>query len=124
MTMLSIIYCTAVFAQDSAKQDPIDKELKACLDSDTNYTTYGMIECEIRARDAWDSALNKYYKLLMQTLSGDERNKLKASQKNWLVFRDAENKFSSTMYGNMGGTMWGVAKVQVDANLINKELLN
>jgi uncharacterized protein YecT (DUF1311 family) len=118
-----IICSSTVFAQSDTIENVIDKELKQCLDSSQNGTTYGMIECSIRARDAWDKELNKYYNLLMQTLSKDEKDKLKESQRLWLVFRDSENTFSSTMYKNMTGTMWDIAKVLSDLNIIKHRAL-
>ena len=110
-------------SQDTSAVNSIDKKLKECLDSGNNYTTTGMIECEVRAKNAWDVELNKYYKLLTQTLSAGEKEKLKTAQKNWLVFRDAEEAFSSAMYGNMQGTMWSVTKISVDENLVKQRAL-
>jgi uncharacterized protein YecT (DUF1311 family) len=121
--ILMSVYCSVAFGQEDSAINEIDKQLQQCLDSSQNYTTYGMIECEVRARDAWDKDLNKYYNLLMQTLSKDEQEKLKSSQRNWLAFSNSESKFSSTMYNNMQGTMWSIAKVQADLNIIKHRAL-
>jgi uncharacterized protein YecT (DUF1311 family) len=121
--LLITSFCSVALGQNKTDSNIIDKQLDACLDSSQNYTTYGMMQCEVRARDAWDKKLNKYYKLLMQTLSEDEKQKLKASQKNWLAFRDSENIFSSTIYNNMEGTMWGIAKIQSELELIKHRTL-
>ena len=122
-TIIFLLCNSLVFCQADTSYLSIDKQLNACLDSDKNSTTYGMIECEIRARDAWDAALNKYYKLLMLISSEDEKNKLRTAQKNWLVFRNNELVFSSTMYNNMGGTIWSAPKVDVDVNLVKQRTL-
>ncbi len=66
-----------IYAQDKLQEPGIDNQLQQCLDSSKNSTTAGMIDCTIRARDAWDNELNRYYKLLMQILSDDEKAKLK-----------------------------------------------
>lgn len=131
MKLFSIIFLMLSFAlsslnlysQNNTAQFVIDTQLQQCLDSNQNQTTAGMIGCTIKARDAWDKELNKNYKLLMQALSADEKVKLKTAQKNWLIFRDSELAFTSTMYNNMDGTMWSVAKVQADADLIKQRAL-
>ena len=118
LTSINKIYC-----QVKAVKTDIDQRQQQCLDSTQNQTTAGMIGCTIRARDDWDKNLNKYYKLLMQALSGDEKVKLKTAQKNWLIFRNSELAFTSTLYNNMDGTMWSVIKVQNDADLIKQRAL-
>ena len=118
-----ISICSTAYTQDSTEQSAIDKQLQQCLDSDKNTTTYGMMQCTLRARNAWDAELNKYYKLLMQLLSNDEKATLKTAQKSWLNFRDAETNFSSAFYNNMGGTMWSVVKVQNDLDLLKQRTL-
>jgi len=117
------ICCSTVYGQDNAKQDPIDKALQACLDSSQNATTVGMEDCEVRARDAWDKELNKYYKLLMGVLSADEKEKLKTSQISWLTFRDNEKAFSVAMYNNMQGTMWIPASISAQVEIIKQRTL-
>lgn len=99
-----------LFAQkgDTEARHPIDIRLENCHSIDSNQTTYGMINCEIIARDEWDKELNKYYNLLMDILGAEERTKLKNSQLAWLSYRDKEKDFSGTMYYNMQGTMWHV----------------
>ena len=124
LLLIYLIVChSTVFAQTDTTENIIDVQLNQCLDSAQNSTTYGTTGCQVRARDAWDSALNKYYNLLIKTLSKDEKEKLKAAQKKWLAFRDSEAMFSSTIYSNMQGTMWGIAKVQSDAALIKHRAL-
>jgi len=123
LIVLSTSFCSTVLGQENSDTDIIDKNLNACLDSSQNYTTYGMTQCEVRAEDAWSKELNKYYKLLMQTLTEDEKQKLKISQKNWLVYRDSENTFSSTIYNHMEGTMWGTAKIMAGLELIKHRTL-
>jgi uncharacterized protein YecT (DUF1311 family) len=120
IAMVALLSCS-IYAQD--KKDTIDIQLQACLDSSQNQTTVGMIDCEGRAAAAWDKQLNKYYKLLMGVLTGDEKEKLKTSQLNWLKFRDSENDFSSTMYTDMQGTMWRVSNVGAEVDLIKRRAL-
>ena len=122
--MIVLIVCSSsVFSQTNTIENVIDKQLSACLDSSQNSSTIAMIDCTVHAKDAWDKELNKYYNLLMATLSSAEKNKLKAVQRKWLYFRDSETTFSTTLYKNMQGTMWGIAKVQSDLNIIKQRAL-
>jgi uncharacterized protein YecT (DUF1311 family) len=98
----------SVLGQTEMDKDTIDVQLAECLDSTENQTTYGMIQCSIRAGEAWDMELNKYYQLLMQTLSADEKGKLINSQKKWIIYRDSEIEFARTIYNNQQGTMWRI----------------
>ena len=94
-----------LWAQEELKH-PIDQQLEDCHSIDENQTTHGMIACEEAARAAWDVELNKNYKLLMAKLTAPEQEKLRASQRQWLLYRDKELDFSGQMFYNMDGTMW------------------
>ncbi len=113
-----MFFCGHVFGQSANDSNLIDVQLQQCLDSSQNETTYGMSQCMVKARDAWDKQLNKYYNLLMTLLSKDDKEKLRTSQRNWLVFRNSENTFSVSLYTNIKGTMWGIAKVQREIDLL------
>jgi uncharacterized protein YecT (DUF1311 family) len=126
LTFSLLMACSgSIFAQDASqtKPNPIDVLLQKRLDSSQNQTTAGMISCEAWAKDAWDKELNKYYKLLMGTLSADEKETLKKSQINWLTYRDSESKFSSQMYTDMEGTMWRSASVSAEVEIIKQRAL-
>ena len=73
---------------------------------DSNMTTAGMNNCTNIATDEWDKEMNKYYKLLIDSLNNNEKEKLKEAQRQWLTYRDKELIFSYEMYGNKDGTMW------------------
>ncbi|WP_435522916.1 lysozyme inhibitor LprI family protein [Chryseobacterium indoltheticum] len=66
-----------------------------------------MLECSIKAGKSWDKELNKYYNLLGAKLPKDAFEILKASQKEWIIYRDKEFKFISKLYYEVKeGTMW------------------
>lgn len=110
------------FCQNTAKADSniIDRDLKACLDSETNETTVGMVYCAAEAESRWDAEMNKYYKLLQKTLRPDEMAKLKASQIKWLEFRDAEFSTANKIYDDMQGTMWRIVSVDTDMEIVKQ----
>jgi uncharacterized protein YecT (DUF1311 family) len=123
-TIFSLIN-VQVFGQDneSKEKHTIDLQLEKCHAIDSNQTTYGMMNCEIIARNEWDIEMNNYYKLLMDTLLTDERTKLKASQIVWLAYRDKEMEFSRTMYYNMQGTMWRVVAAGRSCEIVRQRAL-
>ncbi|MFN0187506.1 MAG: lysozyme inhibitor LprI family protein, partial [Bacteroidia bacterium] len=108
---------------DSIEMHPIDIKREKCHSIDSNQTTAGMIGCEYIANEEWDIEMNKYYKLLMDTLKADEKLKLKAAQKVWLNYRDRENEFSSSMYYNMQGTMWHVVSAGRSCEIVKQRAI-
>lgn len=115
----------AVFGQlvPDPSRYPIDSAYVACLEVPDNQSTYGMIDCATKARDAWDKELNNYYKLLLPILSPDEKEKLRTAQRNWLAYRDSELTFYGTMYGNMQGTMWRVVAAERSVDIVRQRAL-
>jgi uncharacterized protein YecT (DUF1311 family) len=107
----------------SSEKHPIDIRLETCHAIDSNQTTYGMMNCEATARDEWDKEMNKYYKLLMDTLQKDEKAKLKSAQISWLCYRDNERDFSGTMYYNMQGTMWRITAAGRSCEIVRQRAL-
>ena len=120
---LMLISITTSFGQTETEENTIDIHLKECLDSTENQTTYGMIKCSIRAGDAWDKELNKYYKLLMKALTADEKEKLINSQKKWIVYRDSEIEFTRTIYDNLQGTMWRIVSADRQTEITRQRVL-
>jgi uncharacterized protein YecT (DUF1311 family) len=90
----------------------IDKELSACLESSESYSTAGMTECMIQAAKKWDTELNKVYQKLLGSLSKDAKEKLRASQRKWIEYRDSEIQFSNQFYHELGGSMWIPVKAE------------
>jgi len=124
--LINLIISTTAFSQESLPKvvaNPIDVSQKGCLDSTQNQTTLGMISCNVRAEQAWDKELNRYYKLLMGILSTDEKTKLKASQIKWLEFRDAEVVTANTIYTDMQGTMWKIVAVGTKMEMVKQRAL-
>lgn len=91
------------FAVDTFKiEELMRKEL------DIDYSTYGMVQASMKARDGYDSLLNKYYKLLINRLNEEDQETLRNAQRNWIKFRDSEIALIGTLsmeeYSG-GGTM-------------------
>ena len=119
--LLFSIYASA--QEKKGEKNPIDERMAKCLSIDSNMTTLGMNNCVYAARDEWDKELNKYYKLLMDSISADEKAKLKEAQRSWILYRDNETKFSYTLYGNMDGTMWTNVSAMRSLEIIKQRAL-
>ncbi len=125
IVLLSLVFCLILQAsgQQEIKEHPIDQQLKACLNTAQNQNTAGMIACTNRALEQWDKELNKNYNLLLTKLAADEKEKLKAAQRNWIAWRDKEMEFAKTMYLNLQGTMWRVVLAERQMELTKQRAL-
>ncbi len=118
LTFLVLLSFTAwCFGQETEEEHPIDIAWKHCHSLDSNWTTYGMTGCELAASEKWDNELNRYYKLLSKLMTEEQLELLKASQRQWIMFRDKELDFSSKMYYDMQGTMWGTVSASRQRSL-------
>jgi uncharacterized protein YecT (DUF1311 family) len=61
-------------------------------------------QCVEKGFEKTDAKLNAIYKVLMAKLEGKEKDELKAAQRAWLSYRDAECTF--TIRENEGGTIY------------------
>lgn len=119
-----IFLSVPIFGQNNqTAKHPIDIKREQCHEIDSNQTTYGMMHCEAIAREEWDKEMNKYYKLLMDTLTIEQKEKLKIAQRQWLDFRDRELDFSGTLYYNMQGTMWRVVAAGRSCDIVKERAL-
>ena len=103
-------------AQDEEAKDPIDAALTACLDAPDGQSTAGMIACADQAYASWDKELNTAYSSLIENIDADSAAKLKASQRQWVAFRDAEYQFQEgTWIADYGSAMTvSIALARVD----------
>ncbi len=84
--------------------NPIDEALEACRQG--GQTTLELGQCLTTAMQQWDKELNAAYAALMQTLEPEAREALKASERAWIGFRDAEVKFLRERFSTQDGTLW------------------
>ncbi len=112
-----------VAAPAIAEDDPIDVQLGTCLDSPEGMTTQGMVECIGTAYDAWDGALNEAYRSLMASLSPEEAELLRAAQREWIRFRDAESNFLGSLLTVDRGTMMRITVNDMMTGLVKDRVL-
>lgn len=101
----------------------VEAQLKACLDSTENQTTYGMCNCNFVALDRYDKLLNADYKVLLSKLNKAGKAKLIESQRQWVKFKQAEIAFLGERYGNMDGTMWRIVLADKETEFTRNRLL-
>ncbi len=87
-----------------AADHPIDEYQAECIAGDS--TTTGMTNCTLSASARWDKELNGVYAKLMSSLSPVEQAALRAAQRQWILYRDAEFKLIDEMYKSKDGTMY------------------
>jgi uncharacterized protein YecT (DUF1311 family) len=104
--VMALVLCgSLVGAQDeSRKKHPIDAQIDRMMDKDPS--TAGMVQAAAWGYEAWDKELNRVYQELMKVLPADAKTALKASQVQWLAFRDREFKALELIYAKFDGTMY------------------
>lgn len=96
-----------VLAQtDDPEQHPIEAELSRCMETPEGMSTHGMRACLGAASAAWDQELNRIWAELMRELPAPARESLRAAQRKWIAFRDAELTALMDAYGAMQGSMY------------------
>jgi uncharacterized protein YecT (DUF1311 family) len=94
------------FESAEAYQAHIDQYVKDCRDA---WITSSMgSRCGIGA-DLWDRELNVAYKILLRALNAYDVERLKRSQRSWIVYRDETLAFSKrvlALHYDDGQRMW------------------
>lgn len=87
----------------NSRMEKLEKEMQSKLDSGV---TSEMVNANNELYEAWDKELNKVYKLLMEKLPADRKEKLKKDQKAWVKIK--EEKANEAAKEADGGTLAGV----------------
>lgn len=95
------------FAAGAAQDKDITAgALDACLSSQKTVSTADQTACYTAALKTYDNRLNAAYRKLMRVLPAAAAQNLRASQRAWIVFRDAELQAQSTLFETRHGTMY------------------
>lgn len=85
---------------------PIEASLEQCMASPQGLSTQGTRACIDAAAKAWDRELNRVWGELRRELPAAAMDRLRAAQRQWIAFRDAEIAALDAAYGAMQGTMF------------------
>ena len=127
--MFAVILCSCFFSgarviasdYEEIEKHPIDVEVEKRIDNDPS--TIGMIEAFEYAAKEWDKLLNENYTALMRKLSGEEQEKLRASQREWIKYRDLEFDFNAHFWAGFEGTMYRVFPFDFRADFVRERAL-
>jgi len=125
-TLLTILMLTSTiaFADTKADLQKIDDDMKVCLNNPDNQSNSGMKYCVGQAFDAADAKLNQVYKSIVANLktktnddytdklNKESLNRLVASERAWVTFRDTNSDlYGVTMLGGTGESLEIVSEV-------------
>lgn len=120
LSSLFLLLASGAFAQEA--EGPIDQAFSKCMDKPEAQSTQGMVECIGTAYEAWDRALNEAYGALMESLDPATAQLLKASQKKWIAYRDAESEFLTSFEVTHGGTMMRLVTKEAMVDLVKSRV--
>ena len=91
----------AAFAQDAPRlpDPPYTPALRTCLEKPENQATMGMVDCMAAETRIWDQRLNREYQETLRSLDQETQARLRAAQRLWIQFRDANCLTHRTLTG-------------------------
>jgi uncharacterized protein YecT (DUF1311 family) len=90
--IILMLLCSLSVFSNTVSQ--VEKEITVIDDTYTSDgSTSEMADMSVKRSQELDKLLNKYYKILIDQSSNAEKEKLRASQRAWISFRDKELDF-------------------------------
>lgn len=78
---------------------PYTPALRTCLEKPENQGTMGMVDCMGAETQIWDRRLNREYQATLRSLESETQARLRAAQRLWVQFRDANCLTYRTLTG-------------------------
>lgn len=101
MTVLGLLAAIGAGTAAQAQDDVYSPDYGQCMDA-SGGVTFNMIDCMTSELERQDLLLNEHYKQAMTLLSPDRQEALRAAQRQWIGYRDANCEF---YMDPEGGTM-------------------
>lgn len=101
LIVLSLAPVLALSFANQINANP-SQEIPPKIDCKKANTTPEINYCAAESYKAADSRLNRVYRQLNSSLSGEQRSKLVDAQETWIQYRDRNCSFET--FGNRGGT--------------------
>lgn len=124
LIVLTMFYLNVKCQNIDGLKNPIDAQLEACMSMDSNFTTYGTLQCLETALNAWNSEIDTYYSLILDTIGPDLRAVLIEAHNNWITYKNSEILFLNTMYDYMQGSMWKIAAKSREMEIVRQRALS
>lgn len=115
--VISIIGFAGYESDMTARMKPIEEKTQQQLDTGVN-----MLGATKNLEQAWDTELNKIYKLLMSKLSGQQQTKLRNEQLAWIKERDKKAKQEAEAE-DLGGQMYEMFVSDTKTGLVKTRAL-
>jgi uncharacterized protein YecT (DUF1311 family) len=93
-----LLTALALFISLPAAADMFGSDYKSCGDQSN---TVAIVDCVTAQTKIWDQRLNTAYQRLAQRIDAGQRDPLKAAQRLWIQYRDANCRF----YGSQEGSI-------------------
>jgi uncharacterized protein YecT (DUF1311 family) len=118
---LSSATAGTVSAYEPIEKHPIDIAIESKMDADPS--TAGMVEAYEWGIKEWDKLLNKNYNALIKKLGKEDQELLRASQREWIKYRDLEFKFNENYWAGFQGTMYVTFPLAFQSNFVRERAL-
>lgn len=105
-------------AAETLRQD-LDTRLANCQQQAVS--TLDNIQCYEVTHRAWDSELNKQYRLLLAGQSPEAQAALKNAQRAWISYRDSYFQAMNRFYQQQQGTIWVLVASESKLNVIKEK---
>ena len=120
MITRALLLLLSLFSMPALAADP--DPLDACLAKPEGASTPGMVECTTEAIREWDKRLKKVYQQVMAGLDPKSRELVRASQRRWVAFREAEHEAMGGPWWQDKGTIIRVLTVNADLSAIKERV--
>ena len=129
ISIIALILCFCLFsvmvktvsAYEEVEKHPIDIALEKKIDADPS--TFGTMEAYEWAIGEWDKLLNANYNGLMKKLDKKDQERLRASQREWVKYRDLEFGFNENFWAGFNGSMYRVFPLAYQSNFVRERAL-
>lgn len=112
----------ALSAANAGEQPhPIDAWLQEAIGNDASIAD--MRNATNQARERWEKEMNRAYGNVMAHLSADGKSALRESQRNWIRFRESEQKAIASIAAGSGGTLSQLAATDENMQLVRHRAL-
>lgn len=117
--LISVLLLTGPASAAEILRQDLDTRLANCQQQAVS--TLDNLQCYEAASKAWDSELNKQYRLLLAGQSSEAQAALKNAQRAWISYRDSYFLAMNRFYQQQQGTVWVLVASESKLNVIKEK---